>query len=106
MNKKIFVSYTTRDGFITRAYLLNLEEKLRKNFDVFIDMIHNDSKNPQRRIISELASSDVVMLLKTCDSYKSPWVVFELNLAVNNMKTLLIIDAYNYNIDKGVSNNS
>lgn len=95
MKSKVFVSYTIRDGFITKRYLVNIEKKLSKNFNVFIDMLDNDSNNQQIRVIKELIDSDIVLLIKTCDIYKSPWVRLELSLAIKNRKPILIVDSYN-----------
>lgn len=79
---KVFVCYTIRDGTIDYKYLKEFENILKRYFEnVFIDMLHNDSKNPQQRIIEELKSSDVVFLLKTKKVFTSKWVLFEIKLA-------------------------
>lgn len=94
MKPRVFVSYTTRDGTITKNYLINLEKELSKYFDVFIDMLHNDSVNSQHRVIDELMGSDVILLINTSHILKSPWVRFELSLAISNNKPILIFNPY------------
>lgn len=76
--KKIFVSYTIRDGKITKDFLMNLVNKTDSTTSVYIDLIHNDSKNKQERVIKELHESDLVLLIKTEGTYYSEWVNLEL----------------------------
>lgn len=78
---KIFVSYTTRDGKIDKDFLLNLESFSIDYGCIYIDLIHNNSNNKQARVMEELTNSDVVIMIKTDDVYKSEWVNKELNYA-------------------------
>lgn len=80
---KIFVSYTTRDSVITIQNLQQLEVALSNIGQPYIDLIHNDSKDKQKRVEQELAKSQVVLLLKTSSILLSPWVQREINLAQN-----------------------
>lgn len=82
IKKKVFVSYTVRDGFITRDYLLKLEKCMSNKFNVYIDLLHNDSSNPQKRVIKELIKSDIFLLIYTKEVFNSPWVLLELNIAI------------------------
>ena len=78
---KIFVSYTTRDGKVTELFLRKLEKALTSHSLVYIDLIHNNSKNKQNRVIEELKKSDLLFLIKTEESNSSNWVNKELQLA-------------------------
>jgi len=78
---KIFVSYTTRDGVINKNFLIDLEKKLSPFISIYIDLLHNDSLNKQKRVISELTQSDILFLIKTNSIYKSEWVKKELSIA-------------------------
>lgn len=78
---KIFVSYTVRDGLVTIAELSLLYKKLRQLGTIYIDLLHNDSEDKQRRVKRELLSSDIVLLLVTPAVSSSPWVAWELKIA-------------------------
>lgn len=78
---KIFVSYTTRDEFITRDFLVDLESKISDLGDIYIDLIHNHSENKQARVESELKQSDVFLLISTDSIKNSPWVRWEMDTA-------------------------
>tara|TARA_B110000971_G_C19956586_1_gene475932 strand:+ start:119 stop:475 length:357 start_codon:yes stop_codon:yes gene_type:complete len=78
---KIFVSYTIRDGKVDKDFLLNLESFSIGYGCIYIDLIHNDSENKQVRVMKELSNSNVVIIIKTDDVYKSEWVNKELNYA-------------------------
>ena len=79
--RKIFISYTTRDGNITKLFLERLEKVLSIHSSIYIDLIHNNSKNKQNRVLKELKNSDILILIRTSDSTKSDWVQTELKLA-------------------------
>ena len=78
---KVFVSYTLRDNLIDGEFLSQLELVLKTSFAVFIDYLHNDSVEKQKRIEIELANSDFILLIKTNKTYNSEWVLKEINLA-------------------------
>mgnify|MGYP006145167349 CR=1 FL=1 len=78
---KYFVCYTTRDKEVNLDLLQSFSNELKKIGDVFIDMIDNDSVDKQSRVLSELDSSDVLVLIETSNIYKSEWVTIELNRA-------------------------
>ena len=88
---KLFVSYTMRDGHITPS-VLKVVEKILKNegHSVFIDYLNNDSERKQERIISELRSSDQLLLLLSPKVRQSQWVKKELVCAqLNNIEIVL-----------------
>jgi hypothetical protein len=78
---KHFVCYTTRDKEINSELLKSFSNKLKKEGDVFIDMIDNDSEDKQGRVLSELDTSDILVLIETSSIYKSEWVSIELERA-------------------------
>lgn len=78
---KHFVCYTTRDKEVNFELLQSFSNELKKMGDVFIDLIDNDSEDKQSRVLSELDSSDVLVLIETSNIYKSEWVTIELNRA-------------------------
>ena len=90
---KIFVSYTTRDGVITRDFLSSLAGKLSDLGDVYIDILHNDSKDKQERVKNELQEADIFLLLSTSSIKKSPWVAWEINKANSLGVHKITIDA-------------
>lgn len=81
---KYFVCYTTRDKEVTSELLQLYSIALKKNGEAFIDMLHNDSADKQMRVISELDSSDILILIETENVYNSNWVSIELNRAKAN----------------------
>jgi hypothetical protein len=78
---KYFVSYTTRDKEVTAGLLQTFSKELRKTGKVFIDMLDNNSADKQGRVISELDSSDILILIESESTYKSEWVGIELERA-------------------------
>ena len=78
---KHFVCYTTRDKEVNFDLLQSFSNELKKKGDVFIDMIDNDSDDKQNRVLSELDSSDVLVLIETSNIHNSEWVTLELNRA-------------------------
>lgn len=81
MSKKIFVSYTTRDKYVTNSLLFAIESLLRPMGKCYIDILHNDSSNKQERVEQELKTSNLVLLVKSESAYSSIWVARELLLA-------------------------
>ena len=78
---KYFVSYTLRDKVVTKELLQRFSWKLRKYGDVFVDIIDNDSRDKQARVIFEIDNSNVMILVKSRNVYKSAWVSIELERA-------------------------
>lgn len=78
---KLFISYTVRDGKVNREFLSTLESSLNSLYEVYIDMIHNDSINKQQRVMTELKTSDFLILIKTDKIDKSKWVKKEIRTA-------------------------
>lgn len=78
---KIFVCYTTRDAEITINLLKKISKKLSTYGVVFIDIIDNNSTNKQLRVISELESSDLIVVIESKSIYQSEWVALEIKKA-------------------------
>ncbi|WP_071836928.1 TIR domain-containing protein [Terrimonas ferruginea] len=78
---KIFVSYTTLDKEINKEFLLNLYCLLRPWSEVFIDLINNDSVCKQDRVLEELRTCNVLILIVSPNVWHSKWVNFELSKA-------------------------
>lgn len=89
---KLFVCYTLRDGFVNKPILEELDNRLRLNFKIFVDLLHNDSINIQKRIMTEVANSDVVLALETPLLKSSPWVQAELRASNVVRKRVLYCD--------------
>lgn len=83
MNKlfKIFISYTIRDGLISKEVLKKLQVAILDDCHVYIDLLDNDSNDKQARVENELKMSDFVILIKTKSIFQSEWVKREINLA-------------------------
>lgn len=99
---KIFVSYTTRDKNITQEFLLRVYNELSEFETVYIDLIHNDSFDKQKRVFEELDSADQIVLIESESVYQSDWVKLELDRA-NKLKKEIIkipVEELNYNLNK------
>ena len=92
MQVKIFVSYTTKDDQIDEGYLSEKELIIAKYGHVYIDILHNDSADKQNRVIRELISSDVLLLVKTESIFKSQWVIWELEMAYKKEIPVLTVE--------------
>jgi len=82
--KKVFISYTMRDDYITTTLLLKIEADVSKYNSCYIDFLHNDSENKQERVEIEVQKSKFLVLLKSESISKSNWVQRELKLALKN----------------------
>lgn len=78
---KYFISYTTRDKEITRNFLEIFSQKLKGKGEVFVDLIDNDSADRQARVIHELDTCNLFILIETENIYKSNWVTTEIERA-------------------------
>lgn len=78
---KVFICYSTRDGFLNADKLQRFSNTLPERYCVFIDLLHNDSQDIQGRIEAEIAMCDLVIGLVTPAFQQSPWVGVELQHA-------------------------
>jgi hypothetical protein len=92
MNMKIFVSYTLRDGFLNTHDLKLIEKVLISWCDPYIDLLHNQSRNPQKEVISVLEQSSMLLACLTPGLFSSKWVQLELKLAAINNIPIMFLD--------------
>jgi N-acetylmuramic acid 6-phosphate (MurNAc-6-P) etherase len=80
---KVFVSYTTRDSFISKGYLESVDKVVSEYANTFIDLLHNTADKKQEFVEQELLSSDIILLISSKSTSLSPWVIWELKQARN-----------------------
>lgn len=81
---KIFLSYTIRDGLVNEQFLRRLESEMCKYCNVYIDLIHNKSINPQEEVVEQLLASDYVIQIVSPAIHESKWATLERWLAKTN----------------------
>lgn len=86
LSMRIFVSYTTRDNYLNKERLHEVCLLLNKYGKVYIDLLHNNSKDRQRRVEDELRLSSIVIFLITPAVSKSFWFMKERKLASQQKK--------------------
>lgn len=77
----IFFSYTTRNSEVTIDSLVNFSKRISSFGKVFIDLIDNNSKDKQKRIVDELEKTELLILIKSQSTFNSEWVKFEIKSA-------------------------
>ncbi|ATZ65160.1 toll/interleukin-1 receptor domain-containing protein [Acinetobacter bereziniae] len=77
----IFISYTTRDVYVTKAFLKKIETFFSNYGKVYIDILHNQSEDKQHYVEEQLKNSDILFILETKSINQSDWVKRELLLA-------------------------
>lgn len=103
--KKIFVSYTTRDNKVDIYSLKVIEGKLKQlGYSCYIDLLHNDSKNKQLRVFSELMLSDYFMMITSDNYHLSPWTQKEIMLAHKLKKRIIKINYAKINTSVYIKN--
>ncbi|QEY73066.1 TIR domain-containing protein [Pseudomonas denitrificans (nom. rej.)] len=79
---RVFVSYTQRDGLVTREKLELLNSHLKTSCTPFIHLIHGEkAKYQQANVILNIIKSKAVLLVKSPETTSSPWVKLELSIA-------------------------
>lgn len=76
-----FISYTVRDGSITKEILKSIKKYYGQFGTSFIDMLDNESKEKQIRVYEELEKADIFILIKTPGISQSNWVQEEIRKA-------------------------
>lgn len=92
----VFVSYTIRDGFISEKELRHLDLGLRWFGTPYIDLLHNGSSDPQKKVMASLVHSDVFIACATPLYFSSEWVQIELALALALHIPIFFIAEYRY----------
>ncbi|MEQ4693307.1 toll/interleukin-1 receptor domain-containing protein [Providencia manganoxydans] len=97
--KKIFVSYTIRDGKVDRESLKILSNLLKScKFSCYIDLLHNNSLNAQEKVYRELLSSDIFLIIKTEKYGESEWTNKEFKIAKDTNKKIIEIDNHDISL--------
>lgn len=83
LRQRVFISYTMRDNQLTLEILARLKKMLQKfEVDTFVDLIDNTiSREHQKDLYKWLISADYLYLIETTETYHSPWVKKELDIA-------------------------
>lgn len=89
---RVFVCYTTRDGLFDEIKLRSTLRTLPAACRPFADLLHNDSLNIQKRIVSEIAKCDLFLGLRSPAFFMSPWVQLELQAAKRFRKEIILWD--------------
>jgi hypothetical protein len=78
-NSRAFVSYTRRDGQVTRLLLDRLSENLTEICLPFIHCVHSaGGRWEQLSVLINLARSHMLLLIESPLVHRSPWVSIEL----------------------------
>jgi hypothetical protein len=78
----IFVSYSRRDGVVTKAMLELLDKHLREVCVPFIHCLHgSDRRWEQFHVLKALLASHTVLLIESPAAAASPWVRLEVRLS-------------------------
>lgn len=93
----VFVSYTLKDGVLTIDKLRKVKSIISIYTTCYIDILDNDSEDKQKRVISELKKSQLLIALLSPDIYKSEWVHKEYEIAKKNDIPIIEIDANDIN---------
>ena len=88
---KLFVSYTTRDGYISHKRLRDVSRVLENHGRAFVDAIHNDSADRQARVEQEIVAADLVVFLETSGFSTSTWVARERQLVEEHRKRSICV---------------
>jgi hypothetical protein len=75
----IFVSYTVRDGLVSRRLLKEVAAHVARTASPYIDLLDNCSDDPQEALINALGKADGILIVLTPSLWASPWVRFEVH---------------------------
>lgn len=89
---RVFICYTTRDGFVDEVKLRWILSTLPDTCHAFADLLHNDSPHIQERIEFEIANCDLFLGLRSPAFFMSPWVQIELQAAKKLKKEIILWD--------------
>jgi hypothetical protein len=77
----IFVSYTLRDGVLSKESLTSLRGELSTYADTYVDILDNKAPDPQAHVLAMLQKADVLLVCETRGFYMSKWTQLELAVA-------------------------
>lgn len=86
---RIFVSYTMRDGVLDAMALSRIERRLAVIGKPYIDLLHNNSPDPQQHVMQMLRQSAVLCVCLTPASYASEWFQLEVKTAAQQGKPII-----------------
>lgn len=82
LKKDIFISYTSKDVCISDNILKKSQEIFKNCGNIYIDRFHPHTKiHPQLTIAKKLITANLLVIIESESTYKSPWVLFEIALA-------------------------
>ena len=89
----IFVSYTLRDGVLSKSVLHALREALSEYADTYVDVLDNKAPDPQAHVLTMLQRADLILACETPQFYQSEWTQLELAFAEQRNIPIYRIDA-------------
>lgn len=103
-SSRVFVSYTTRDGFVTPSLLRTVENNLKEICSPFIHAtIPNYNEIGQAVVMKNLLLSHMVILIESPQVNRSPWVRLELLLAKLMLMPIIRLDVSKFSSTIGKS---
>lgn len=100
---RIFVSYTTKDHYISECFLNSVSNVLCKISDHYIDILHNKASDKQSYVERMLVSSDLMLLLNSESINRSCWVSWEIMNAKKQGIPIVDIPIDKDNLDKSLN---
>jgi hypothetical protein len=88
---RIFVSYSTRDGYLSGNRLTEVRRVVSRYGVPFIDALEGEAPDRQPRIERALVDAHLVVFLKTSSFDDSPWARREQRIALYNQKVSITI---------------
>ncbi|QBJ08182.1 TIR domain-containing protein [Rahnella aquatilis] len=88
-----FVSYTTRDHYIDRELLKDINLILSYWGECYIDLLHNNATDKQQHVEIMLSQADLLILIASRSITQSEWVQWELTEAKNNRIPIIVVNA-------------
>jgi|UPI00076AE0E5 hypothetical protein len=88
---KVFISYTLRDSFVSKEFLIAVSSVVSEFAIPFVDILHNHSDNKQAYVMEQLDSSNIVLLISTPSIVKSEWVMTEVMYANKQLIPIISI---------------
>jgi hypothetical protein len=88
---RIFVSYTTRDGFLSGSRLAQVRQVVSRYGVPFIDALEGEAPERQSRVERALIDAQLVVFLRTSSFDESPWVRREQRITSQHQKASVTI---------------
>lgn len=78
----IFLSYTVRDGMLTRDRLRRIAKGLQEFSSPYVDLLEHRCGGHQPSVRNALLNADAFLLCMTPRVFYSPWVALEYTIAL------------------------